>query len=442
MVDQTLTTREKIQRAALDSGEYFRQMMDFVGFTPDDAAAVHESGLVIEKHIPSIVADFYTHLLRYPPTRKHFLRPDGAIDLDYLEKRMHHLTNFWRRTAQANFDDDYARYIDYVGLAHTSRGADPSIYIDERYVIGQVGFMQRAISKAISDELHEIDPNLERKANRAWNLLMMVILELLARAYKSEDNAQPDAIRHGVDSDQVKQLAVETYERGLGLYQSNDYQEIAVGSVNEIPEGSRKIVELGELSIGVFHHQGDWIALRNHCLHAGGPVATGELEGDTLICPWHGFRYCVLNGELLIDPGAKLEKYDVILRDNQVFVKVPVESPLPFETTSQGSTTGETRLKPNEFLLKQVPPGGMQVVFLKGEAVTVCNLDGQFFAFSNSCTHAGGPLNEGKLDGKMVVCPWHGSCFDVTNGAVLCGPAQEPLRTYRVILEGEIGRVE
>jgi hypothetical protein len=41
---------------------------------------------------------------------------------------MRHLSNFWLRTADAVFDDDYARYVDYVGRAHTARGADPNIY--------------------------------------------------------------------------------------------------------------------------------------------------------------------------------------------------------------------------------------------------------------------------------------------------------------------------
>jgi nitrite reductase/ring-hydroxylating ferredoxin subunit len=54
----------------------------------------------------------------------------------------------------------------------------------------------------------------------------------------------------------------------------------------------------------------------------------------------------------------------------------------------------------------------------------------------------GGPLNEGTLDGSTVTCPWHGSQFDVCTGAVLRGPAGAPLKAYRVIVEGDIGRVE
>jgi len=145
-----LTQDEKIKRGAEDSGRYFRYMAEYVGFSQSDADAIRESGLIIEKYIPDIVAKFYAQLLRYPPTRKYFIRADGSVDQDYLTLRMHHLTNFWRRTASGVYDDEYARYVDYVGRSHTSHGADPNCYIHARYVIGQVGFAQHAISEAIS----------------------------------------------------------------------------------------------------------------------------------------------------------------------------------------------------------------------------------------------------------------------------------------------------
>ena len=75
----------------------------------------------------------------------------------------------------------------------------------------------------------------------------------------------------------------------------------------DIPEGERKIVTVDALSIGVFHHKGQWIALRNSCLHRGGPVCTGSLVDDTLTCPWHGFQYNVNSGQLLVDPSAFLD---------------------------------------------------------------------------------------------------------------------------------------
>jgi nitrite reductase/ring-hydroxylating ferredoxin subunit len=74
--------------------------------------------------------------------------------------------------------------------------------------------------------------------------------------------------------------------------------------------------------------------------------------------------------------------------------------------------------------------------------VAVLNLAGDFCATQATCPHKQGPLNEGKLDGSTIMCPWHGPQLNVCTGAVLRGPAAEPLKAYRVIVEGEIGRVE
>lgn len=436
----TLSQTEKIQRGAADAGHYFRHMMGFVGFSPADAQAIRESALVIEKHIPNIVADFYSNLLRYPPTRKYFIHADGSLNEDYIQKRMHHLTNFWRRTASGVYDDDYARYVDYVGRAHTSHGADPTIYIDERYVIGQVGFMQHAISRAISTELHEYNPDLERRATRAWNLLMMVILEVLARAYSDERAPEAQTVTHSVDRDSVHTLAVDAYERGLGLLPPREYREVFVAPVAEIPDGTRTLIDIDGVSIGVFHHNGGWYAVRNHCLHAGGPVAAGPLQGNTLTCPWHGFQYNVTTGELLVDPASKLEMYAVVVRDDRLYVSVP-----EVEQTSERAGLEEPefrQLAGNEFYTRAVAPGETALVFVKGRRVAVYNVAGTFYATDDACTHVGGPLSDGRLDGATIVCPWHASCFDVTTGAATCGPATEPVQTYTVAIDGDIGRVE
>ena len=95
-------------------------------------------------------------------------------------------------------------------------------------------------------------------------------------------------------------------------------------------------------------------------------------------------------------------------------------------------------LKDNQFRIDAVPPGSGLLV---GDAA-VFNVAGSFCATLAKCTHRGGPLNEGKLDGSTVTCPWHGTQFDVCTGAALRGPATEPVKTYRVTLEGERGRVE
>jgi nitrite reductase/ring-hydroxylating ferredoxin subunit len=436
------TQEEKIKRGAEDSWTYFKYMTEFVGFTEEDAQAIHDSGLIIEKHLPHIVAEFYAHILRYPPTRKFFLKKDGSIDQEYTQLRMHHLTNFWRRTANGKYDEDYARYIDYVGRAHTSYGADPKIYIAERYVIGQVGFIQHAITKALVEELHDYDPDLENRAVLAWNKMMMVILEMLSRAYGHERDSMDYQDLIAVDHPAVQQMAVDTYERGLGLARSREYLDFRVGTLAEIPEGERKIVRVDGLSIGVFHHNGAWYALRNSCLHRGGPVATGTLDGDTLTCPWHGFEYNVTNGALLEDENIKLEMFPVTIQGNDVLIRVPVSAPEPAEQAAQPAA-GPVRpkLKANEFYASDLASGHARLVYVDGLPVAVFNVGGSFFATQEACTHAAGPLSEGTLEGQHIICPLHGSCFDVTDGSVCGGPARQPVKTFSVSQDGEVARV-
>jgi nitrite reductase/ring-hydroxylating ferredoxin subunit len=102
------------------------------------------------------------------------------------------------------------------------------------------------------------------------------------------------------------------------------------------------------------------------------------------------------------------------------------------------STIQSQALKDNQFRVAAVPPGSASLV---GDAA-VFNVAGGFCATQAKCTHRGGPLNEGNLDASTVTCPWHGSQFNVCTGAVLRGPATEPVKTYRVIVEGEIGHVD
>lgn len=436
-----------------DAGEYFRYMSAFVGFGEQEAAAIRETRFIVEKYLPTIIGEFYAHLLRYPPTRRFFQKADGTIDQQYLELRMHHQANFWRRSASGEYDDDFARFVDYVGRAHTSNGADPRIYISERYVIGMVGFVQHAISEAIEKELHELDPELEGRASRAWNLLVMVLLEILARAYGNE--RQPETYQEPleVNKEAIMQLAVETYERGLGMARSIEYLDVLVGPIEEIPDGERKIIQVDDLSIGVFHHHGQWYALQNRCLHRAGPVCTGTLDGDTLICPWHGYPYNITTGRLILDHTARLESYPVEDRQGMLYLRVPrrlrdevnIElDALPVSMNESEELTDdpiEQKLDENEFQVSEIPPGKLKLVSLNGQAVCVYNVDGSFYATQDECTHIGGPMSEGELDGCIISCPWHFSRFDVTNGQVVEGPAKQPLKTYAVVITGEIGKV-
>ena len=79
--------------------------------------------------------------------------------------------------------------------------------------------------------------------------------------------------------------------------------------------------------------------------------------------------------------------------------------------------------------------GGMRAFDLKGITIAVANVAGTFHAFDDTCTHRQCSLAEGDLEGSTVICPCHGSEFDVESGEVLRGPASEPVETFEVRLE-------
>lgn len=86
----------------------------------------------------------------------------------------------------------------------------------------------------------------------------------------------------------------------------------------------------------------------------------------------------------------------------------------------------------------EIPPGEMKIVEVAGEEVAIANVDGEFCAFANTCTHKGGPLGEGLLlPGGVVECPFHGGQFNVRTGEVVAPPPSEPIKTYAVQVEGD-----
>jgi len=85
----------------------------------------------------------------------------------------------------------------------------------------------------------------------------------------------------------------------------------------------------------------------------------------------------------------------------------------------------------------EIPPGGVKVVRLDDQEIAVFNLAGEYHAMDDVCTHDGGPLAEGTIEGHVIECPRHGARFDIRSGAVLAMPATSPVTTYKVRVEGD-----
>jgi nitrite reductase/ring-hydroxylating ferredoxin subunit len=80
-------------------------------------------------------------------------------------------------------------------------------------------------------------------------------------------------------------------------------------------------------------------------------------------------------------------------------------------------------------------PGEARVVDADGRALALFNVDGAFYALDNACSHRGGPLGEGDLDGAVIVCPWHAWRWDVRTGANVNNPAVR-MACFPVSVEG------
>jgi 3-phenylpropionate/trans-cinnamate dioxygenase ferredoxin subunit len=88
--------------------------------------------------------------------------------------------------------------------------------------------------------------------------------------------------------------------------------------------------------------------------------------------------------------------------------------------------------------VQDVPLGGSKLVEVEGVRIALFNLDGEFYAIEDVCTHDGGPLVEGTIvNGHEVACPRHGARFDIRTGKALSMPAFEPTPAYEVKIEGD-----
>src|SRR5262245_6435638 len=136
--------------------------------------------------------------------------------------------------------------------------------------------------------------------------------------------------------------------------------------------------------------------------------------------------------------GAEINERSLLPGDEAELAKIRFDEWLGQSAVAAGASGKRAPLKENEFHLSEVPAGS---VLLLGDCA-VFNIEGGFCATQAMCTHRQGPLSEGSLDDTTVTCPLHGAQFNVWTGAVLRGPAEEPLKTYRVTVDGEIGRVD
>jgi nitrite reductase (NADH) small subunit len=96
---------------------------------------------------------------------------------------------------------------------------------------------------------------------------------------------------------------------------------IKVAKVADVADGTAKVVEAGGKQIALFNVGGKLYAIDNTCKHRGGPLAEGEIDGTTVICPWHGWEYDITTGANLDDASVKLGCYPLKTDGDDILIE-------------------------------------------------------------------------------------------------------------------------
>src|SRR5262249_22183281 len=97
---------------------------------------------------------------------------------------------------------------------------------------------------------------------------------------------------------------------------------VKVGRVADLPPGKVMSINIRDKWIALANVGGTIYALDNVCLHRGGPLGEGYLDGEKLECPWHGWQFNVKTGALCMNPREKLPIYEVKIEGSEIFVAV------------------------------------------------------------------------------------------------------------------------
>ncbi len=92
---------------------------------------------------------------------------------------------------------------------------------------------------------------------------------------------------------------------------------VKVATVSQVAPGTGMVATVNDKEVAVFNVDGTFHAIDNVCKHRGGPLGEGELDGDTVTCPWHAWQYNVKTGACMTKEGITVDKYEVRVEDGE-----------------------------------------------------------------------------------------------------------------------------
>jgi len=97
---------------------------------------------------------------------------------------------------------------------------------------------------------------------------------------------------------------------------------IKVANESDMKDGETRVVHANGNAIALYRVNGEFFATTNTCIHKGGPLGEGFLNDCVITCPWHGWQFDVKSGVSPVNPAAKIQTYNVQVKDGEVFVEV------------------------------------------------------------------------------------------------------------------------
>lgn len=165
---------------ATDMPRFMREMLEFVDLADADVAAIRRSAPIVLREAERLAAALYERFLALPRSARFFLRADGAVDAERLERRKHSLTRWLRETAEAATTHEFSYYLLTVGLSHSHRARGPGGGIPPHLMIGAMSLVQSALARLFDGELERQEAVA---ASVAWNKLLQVNLSVLLLGY-------------------------------------------------------------------------------------------------------------------------------------------------------------------------------------------------------------------------------------------------------------------
>lgn len=180
----------------------FGYISEFMGFGPDDVEAIHDAATYLAPLVPGLVDAVYVKLFNYDASKRHFLpRQSGfegavplnleslTLDHDQIKFRKAHLANYLKKLVTGAYDQKMVGYLDFVGKIHTPKAGSKDLHVPLVQMNALMGFVADALIGTIM--ALDLDNQAKTRAIRAFNKLLWLQNDLIARHYEGEEKPKP-----------------------------------------------------------------------------------------------------------------------------------------------------------------------------------------------------------------------------------------------------------